>query len=132
MPLTLFPHYGSVLGGTAVQVFGPCFDNFLDRNITCSFDGVKVPGIYVDENSIICISPALTTHGRVDFILSISNSTVKFKKATFYSCKYMILLCTLYTHCVCVCACACVRVCVCVCVCVCVHKTICICVLYCL
>ena len=86
--LTLYPRYGNVLGGTVVEVFGPCFDVYVDHNITCSFDGVKVAGVYVDD-SIICVSPALTTLGRVDFVLSISGTTAdQFEKTTFYSCKY--------------------------------------------
>ena len=80
------PRYGSVLGGTAVRVFGPCFDEFSNRSITCSFDGIEVAGIYVDENSIMCVSPALTTLGRVDFVLHIRGAA-DFQKATFYSCK---------------------------------------------
>ena len=85
--LTLFPRYGNVLGGTAVQVFGPCFDAYADHNIMCSFDGIEVPAIYVDKDSVICISPALRTLGKVDFALIISGTTTRFKKTTFYSCK---------------------------------------------
>ena len=86
--LTLFPRYGNVLGGTLVQVFGPCFDEFSNSNITCLFGGIKVPGIYVNEKTIVCVSPASTTYGRVDFALNISNATTVFKKATFYYCKH--------------------------------------------
>ena len=45
IPLTLFPRYGNVLGGTTVQVFGPCFDEFVDHTITCSFDETEVQPI---------------------------------------------------------------------------------------
>ena len=88
MPLTLFPRYGNVLGGTLVQIFGPCFGEFSNSNITCLFGGIEVPGIFVDEENIICVSPASTTYGRVDFALNISNATMEFKRATFYYCKY--------------------------------------------
>jgi len=56
----LFPHYGNVLGETLVQVFGPCFDELSDLNVKCLFDGSEVQALIVDENSVICISPALT------------------------------------------------------------------------
>ena len=87
IPLTLFPRFGNVLGGTAVQVFGPCFDEFFDHTITCSFDEIEVQAMFVDSNSIICISPGLTSLGRIDFVLTIENITAEFQEATFYSCK---------------------------------------------
>ena len=87
--ISLFPRYGNVLGGTAVQVFGPCFDEYADRNITCSFGGIEVAGVYVDKDTVICVSPALRTLGRVDFTLDISGTTIKDHKTTFYSCKIM-------------------------------------------
>ena len=87
IPLTLFPRYGNVLGGTAVQVFGPCFDEFIDHTITCSFDKIEVQAIFIDSNSVICISPGLTSLGRVNFILTIEDVIAEFQESTFYSCK---------------------------------------------
>ena len=85
--LTLFPRYGSVLGGTAVQVFGPCFDEFVNHRIYCSFDEIEVQAIHVNTDSIICISPTLTSLGRIDFAIYIENVKAEFQKSTFYSCK---------------------------------------------
>ena len=101
--LKLFPRYGSVLGGTAVQVFGPCFDAYAEQNIMCSFDGVEVPGLYINKDSVICVSPAMTRLGRVDFALHISGTTMQFAKTTFYSCKnihmYLVCMCVrTYVH----------------------------------
>ena len=85
--LTLFPRYGSVLGGTAVQVFGPCFHEFINHRIYCSFDEIKVQAIHVNTDSIICISPAFKSLGRIDFTLYIENVAAEFQKSIFYSCK---------------------------------------------
>ena len=90
IPLTLFPRYGNVLGGTAVQVFGPCFDEFFDHTITCSFDEIEVQAISIDSNSVICISPGLTSLGRINFGLTIDDIDVEFQESTFYSCKYVV------------------------------------------
>ena len=83
-----------------MQVFGPCFDAYAERSIMCSFDGVIVPGLYVSKNSVICVSPALTRLGRVDFALHISGTTMQFAKTTFYSCKniHMFIYVRIYVH----------------------------------
>ena len=85
----MFPRYGSVLGGAAVQVFGPCFDEFVNHSIYCFFDEIEVQAIHVDTDSIICISPGLTALGRIDFTLYINNVEAEFQESTFYSCKVM-------------------------------------------
>ena len=94
IPLTLFPRYGNVLGGTTVQVFGPCFDEFVDHTITCSFDETEVQAILIDSNSVICISPGLTSLGRINFALTIDGIDVGFQETTFYSRKYIRSYCT--------------------------------------
>ena len=93
IPLTLFPHYGNVLGGTTVQVFGPCFDEFVNHTITCSFNEIEVQAIFIDSNSVICISPGLTSLGRINFALTIEDIDAEFQETTFYSCK-----CVATTH----------------------------------
>ena len=128
--LKLFPRYGSVLGGTAVQVFGPCFDAYAERDIMCSFDGVEVPGLYINKDSVICVSPAMTRLGRVDFALHISGTTMQFAKTTFYSCKniytYIYMYVFMYVVFMCVCTymrmyvCMYVRMYVCSVVCICI------------
>ena len=97
VPLTLFPRYGSVLGGTAVQVFGPCFDEFINQSIYCFFDDIEVQAIHFDTDSVICISPGLTSLGRIDFTLHIENIKAEFQKSTFYSCKIIHIWYTLAT-----------------------------------
>ena len=75
-----------MLGGTTVQVFGPCFDEFVYHTITCSFNEIEVQAVFMDSNSVICISPGLTSLGRINFILTI-DGIAEFQETTFYSCK---------------------------------------------
>ena len=63
-PLFLTPQSGSQLGHTAVEVLGPCFNE--DDTVQCSFGGVSTPGIFVDRDKVLCITPTLNTTGRVD------------------------------------------------------------------
>jgi len=93
VPISLYPHHGSVLGGTPVQVFGPCFDGFIDNPITCYFDNIEVEGIFVNENYIICISPPLQDLGRVAFTISLNGISKEFEEVVFYSCTYMYCMC---------------------------------------
>ena len=73
-----------------MQVFGPCFDRFVDHTITCSFNEIEVQAIFVDSNSIICISPGLTSLGRINFVLTIDGiDAAEFQETTFYTCKYI-------------------------------------------
>ena len=93
MPISLYPRYGSVLGGTPVQVFGPCFDGYADAPITCYFDNIEVEGIFVNENYILCISPPLQDLGSVAFTIRLNGVSVEFKEVVFYSCTYMYISC---------------------------------------
>ncbi|XP_065911625.1 protein mesh-like isoform X3 [Dysidea avara] len=85
VPISLYPRYGSVLGGTPVQVFGPCFDGYADAPITCYFDNIEVEGIFVNENYILCISPPLQDLGSVAFTIRLNGVSVEFKEVVFYS-----------------------------------------------
>jgi len=98
VPISLFPSYGSVLGGTPVQVFGPCFDRYVDIPIVCYFNDIEVEGIFVNENFIICISPPLQELGRVVFRISLNGISIEFEEVVFYSCMYV---CTnVYAYCI--------------------------------
>ena len=79
---------GSVLGGTAVEVEGPCLNE--TDVITCTFDGTLVPGAYVSEFRAICVSPALRDHGRRRFTLTVNrvDGSLKYSgSAIFYACE---------------------------------------------
>ena len=97
IPLTLFPRYGNVLGGTTVQVFGPCFDEFVDHTIICSFNKIEVQAIFIDSNSVICISPGLTSLGRINFVLTINGIDAGFQETTFYTCKCVATVATAHS-----------------------------------
>ena len=77
--LTLGPRFGSVLGGTAVIVSGPCFEE--TDNISCVFNGVEVEGVFVSMTQSLCISPQLSVLGRVSFRLRVnaSNGNTKYE-----------------------------------------------------
>ncbi len=75
-------------GGAAVLVSGPCFQE--DDQISCVFDGVAVEGIYVTEDTSLCISPPLPSFGRLPFQLNVTaaNGTFKYQgDSVFFSCK---------------------------------------------
>ena len=70
--ITLAPRVGSVLGGTAVLVSGPCLQE--DDNIACIFDGEEVEGSYLSEMLAVCITPPFSSIGRVTFQLIVEGS----------------------------------------------------------
>ncbi|GFS95561.1 protein mesh [Nephila pilipes] len=75
--LTFFPRFGSMLGGTMVNITGPCFPNPLS-NIRCKFDNREVDGIYRNPNIVSCISPPIMYHGYVDLSVSIDQGPFLF------------------------------------------------------
>lgn len=84
----LVPSVGSQLGGTPVEVLGPCFDE--DDTIMCYFGNNLTQGIYVDRNSAICVSPEMDGHGRIQVKVQIINANGNEKydnNATFTSGK---------------------------------------------
>lgn len=88
--LHLSPHFGSQLGGTAVKVQGPCFNE--SNTVECIFDKISTPGIYVNRDSVICVSPVMTTYGRVTVRVQImdANKDIIFERdAPFTSSKYI-------------------------------------------
>lgn len=75
--LTFFPRYGSMLGGTVVNITGPCFED--PRSIIrCKFDTLEVEGIYRSPNHVSCISPPVMYHGYVDLSVSIDQGAFLF------------------------------------------------------
>ena len=82
----LSPPFGNQLGGTAIRVLGPCFEP--SDTIMCSFSGISTPGIFVNEENIICVSPAMTAIGRLDVIVTIERGDITFEgRTTFFSSK---------------------------------------------
>ena len=85
-----FPRYGSVLGGTLIQVFGPCFDALVNSSITCHFDEIQTRGLYADEDYIVCVLPSLEVVGRVGFKITVPDLLIESEKVTFYSCTFTV------------------------------------------
>ncbi|XP_066998795.2 protein mesh isoform X2 [Anabrus simplex] len=63
LPLTFAPESGNMLGGTVVNITGPCFEK--NEKIRCRFDTEDVEGIYVDTNRAICVQPMVYAEGYV-------------------------------------------------------------------
>lgn len=62
--MSIGPRLGSQLGGTAVYVSGPCFDE--TSAILCFFGDDRLigsPGYYVSNLVAICVSPEFDTPG---------------------------------------------------------------------
>ncbi|XP_021954689.1 protein mesh isoform X2 [Folsomia candida] len=70
--LTFAPESGNMLGGTIVNVTGPCFDK--TKKITCRFNTMKVPGAVIDENRATCIMPPLYATGYIDLFVEVDGS----------------------------------------------------------
>jgi len=86
--LEIFPRLGTVLGGTPIQLSGPCFDE--DDNITCLFNSKSVEGKYLDKNVALCVSPQFEMIGRITLRLLViqANRNLRYEgQVIFYSSK---------------------------------------------
>ncbi|XP_013171596.1 PREDICTED: uncharacterized protein K03H1.5 isoform X2 [Papilio xuthus] len=81
LPLMFAPESGNMLGGTIVNITGPCF-NPNDR-ITCRFDTESVVGAVVDVNRAICVQPRFWHNGYARFEIAINNEPYKWKGKFF-------------------------------------------------
>ena len=83
--LLVAPRLGNVLGGTPVQLSGPCFEE--NDNITCQFSDVAVRGTRLDRNRVLCVSPELSVIGRVALKLIVvrADEVVFNGQVTFHS-----------------------------------------------
>ncbi|XP_037976230.2 protein mesh isoform X1 [Plutella xylostella] len=81
LPLMFAPESGNMLGGTIVNITGPCF-NPNDR-ITCRFDTESVVGAVVDINRAICVQPRFWHNGYARFEVAINNEPYKWKGKYF-------------------------------------------------
>ena len=93
-PLNIIPHFGNMLGGTAIALHGPCF--LPDDNVECFFDGVTLP-IQValinsdDQTVAVCVSPEFKEHGWKHLRVSIRRNNVTFYyqlSSSFYAGKF--------------------------------------------
>lgn len=75
------PESGNMLGGTVVNITGPCFD--LNERVACRFDTEEVVGTVIDKNRAICIQPYLMAQGYVRFEVSVGVEKFKWKGRYF-------------------------------------------------
>ncbi|XP_060806291.1 protein mesh isoform X1 [Amyelois transitella] len=81
LPLMFAPESGNMLGGTIVNITGPCFN--LNDRITCRFDTESVIGAVVDVNRAICVQPRFYHNGYARFEVAINNEPFKWKGKFF-------------------------------------------------
>lgn len=80
-PLTFSPEQGNMLGGTLVNLTGPCFKT--SYRLTCMFDTTSTEGVILDDNRATCVTPQLYVSGYVDFSISINNGPYYWKGKFF-------------------------------------------------
>jgi len=81
LPLVFAPESGNMLGGTVVNITGPCFDP-LER-VVCRFDTEEVVGHVIDRNRAICVQPFLMAQGYIRFEISIGVEKFKWRGRYF-------------------------------------------------
>lgn len=69
-PLTFSPEHANMMGGTLVNITGPCFETGF--SLSCQFDTTSVEGHILDSNTALCITPPLYVSGYVDFSISLN------------------------------------------------------------
>ena len=75
------PESGNMLGGTIVNITGPCFQP--NDRITCRFDTESVIGAVVDFNRAVCVQPRFWHNGYARFEIAINNEPYKWKGKYF-------------------------------------------------
>ena len=71
--LALTPRSGLVLGGTQVEISGPCF-NVTSDTVVCRFNGnILADGNVVDRYKASCVTPHLRDIGRVSLEMSLDD-----------------------------------------------------------
>lgn len=70
-----------MLGGTVVNITGPCFDP--NERILCTFDTESVVGHVVDRNRAICVQPFLMAQGYIRFEISVGTDRFKWRGKYF-------------------------------------------------
>ncbi|KAE8741013.1 hypothetical protein FOCC_FOCC013459, partial [Frankliniella occidentalis] len=72
---------GNMLGGTVVNITGPCF--VPGEKVLCRFDDEDVSGTVVDVNRALCVQPRLWADGYVRFEISTTESRFNYKGKFF-------------------------------------------------
>ena len=81
LPLTFAPENGHMLGGTLVNITGPCFKP--DTRITCRFNNMDSEGSIYNENRAGCVMPWTHAEGWVDFEIALDGGPYYWKGQFF-------------------------------------------------
>ncbi|KAJ6640082.1 Protein mesh [Pseudolycoriella hygida] len=81
LPLVFAPESGNMLGGTVVNITGPCFNP--NERVLCKFDTESVIGHVIDRNRAICVQPFLMAQGYIRFEISIGTENFKWRGRYF-------------------------------------------------
>ncbi|KAL0273247.1 UNVERIFIED_CONTAM: hypothetical protein PYX00_005966 [Menopon gallinae] len=81
LPLVFAPESGNMLGGTLVNITGPCFEP--DMRVRCRFDTEEVIGVVVNRNRAICVQPFLMAEGYIPFEVSVGEGIYNWKGKYF-------------------------------------------------
>ncbi|XP_011644865.1 protein mesh isoform X1 [Pogonomyrmex barbatus] len=81
LPLVFAPESGNMLGGTVVNITGPCFNE--SQKIKCRFENEVVMGTVIDKNRAICVQPFLKYEGYIRFYIAIDSGTYDWKGKYF-------------------------------------------------
>ena len=68
-----------------MTISGPCFEG--SDSVECSFGGVTTPGFYMNQENVVCVSPAMNSIGRVEVMVTIEDKPNVDRSASFYSSK---------------------------------------------
>ncbi|CAG7823396.1 unnamed protein product [Allacma fusca] len=79
--LTFAPESGNMLGGTIVNITGPCFTP--TKSITCRFNTLRVQGSVINSNRATCVMPPLYATGYIDLFVEVDGSNDLLWKGKF-------------------------------------------------
>ncbi|CAG0880442.1 unnamed protein product [Cyprideis torosa] len=81
LPLVFAPESGNMLGGTLINVTGPCFTK--GQRVICQFEDWSTEGVVLDQNIAQCIQPRIELSGYVTIAISVDNGPYYWKGKYF-------------------------------------------------
>ncbi|KAG7203627.1 hypothetical protein KM043_013662 [Ampulex compressa] len=81
LPLVFAPESGNMLGGTVVNITGPCFNE--SEKIRCRFEDEWVVGTVINKNRAICVQPFVKAQGYIRFGITIGSGNYDWKGKYF-------------------------------------------------
>ena len=79
--MVVSPENGNMMGGTLVNVTGPCFEE--SYRVMCGFDAMNVEAKVISKNVAVCVMPRVTYTGYTDVTLSINGGPYLWKAKFF-------------------------------------------------